>query len=48
MTRQTEIANSLVGSPAGFSISRLCTLTLTAISGHRRRQRLPSDKTNSR
>ena len=31
MTKQTEFANSLVGSQAGFSISRLCTLTLAAI-----------------
>jgi hypothetical protein len=31
MTRQTEFANSLVGSPAGVVISRLCTLTLAAI-----------------
>jgi hypothetical protein len=31
MTKQTEFANSLVGSPAGVSISRLCTLTLAAI-----------------
>ena len=31
MTRQTGFANSLVGSPAGVNISRLCTLTLAAI-----------------
>lgn len=31
MTKQTEFAYSLVGSPAGFRISRLCTLTAAAI-----------------
>src|SRR5258708_36885973 len=31
MTKQTEFVSSLVGSPAGVSISRLCTLTLAAI-----------------
>ncbi len=31
MTKQTECEKSLVGSPAGSSISRLCTLTLAAI-----------------
>jgi hypothetical protein len=31
MTKQTEFANSLGGSPAGFSFSRLCSLTLAAI-----------------
>ncbi len=31
MTKQTEFANSLVGSSAGVRISRLCTLTITAI-----------------
>ena len=39
MTRQTEFANSLGGSPAGSSMSRLCNLTLAAISGYRRRNR---------
>ena len=31
MTRQTEFANRLVGSPAGANIVRLCALTLAAI-----------------
>ena len=31
MTKQTEYANSLVGSPAGFNISRWCTLTAAAL-----------------
>ena len=31
MTKQTEFANSLVGSQAGFRISRLCALTITSI-----------------
>ena len=31
MTRQTEFANSLGGSPAGFILSRLCNLILAAI-----------------
>ena len=31
MTKQTEFANSLVGSPAGVRISRLCTLTIAAV-----------------
>ena len=31
MTKQTEFANSLVGSPAGARISRWCTLTAAAI-----------------
>jgi len=31
MTRQTEFVNRLVGSPAGFNISRLCALTLAAL-----------------
>jgi len=31
MTNQTEIRNSLGGSPAGVVFSRLCTLTLAAI-----------------
>jgi hypothetical protein len=31
MTKQTEYVRSLVGSPAGLSISRLCALTLAAI-----------------
>ena len=30
MTKRTEFANSLVGSPAGIRISRLCTLTIAA------------------
>ena len=31
MTKQTEFANSLVGSQAGFRISRLRALTITSI-----------------
>src|SRR5580700_8986539 len=31
MTKQTEFEHSLVGSPAGFRISRLCALTAAAI-----------------